>query len=184
MKFFCASGSHVTWNSAVPDPCGVAYSCSYVLLIRRKKTQRSPAGDRTWVVRLPVGHSNHWATKPQQELRANFCLSPSCQFFQKSQLGYPSSILKKNPFQAPCLRRRVPDCVEMTGLIPDTSQPQAATKQANYSAFNFSFHKLCLIFKDRFLIRFPPNFQERLLMFSGSSEFDFPVGSKEKTVLF
>ena len=47
----------------------------------RKKTQRSPAGDRTRVFRLPVGRSNHWATKPRQELRANFCLSPNCQFF-------------------------------------------------------------------------------------------------------
>ena len=36
-----------------------------------KKAQRSPAGDRTWVFRLPVGRSNHWATKPRQELRAN-----------------------------------------------------------------------------------------------------------------
>ena len=40
--------------------------------IRRKKTQRSPAGDRTCVFRLPAGRSNYWATKPRQELRANF----------------------------------------------------------------------------------------------------------------
>ena len=45
------------------------------------------------------------------------------------------------------------------------------------------FHKLCLIFKDRFLFRFPPNFQERLLMFRASPEFVF-LGSKEKIVLF
>ena len=50
-------------------------------LDQTKKTQRSPAGDRTRVFRLPVGRSNHWATKPRQELRANFCLSPNCQFF-------------------------------------------------------------------------------------------------------
>ena len=46
-----------------------------------KNTQRSLAGDRTWVFRVSVGRSNHWATKPRQELRANFCLSPSHQFF-------------------------------------------------------------------------------------------------------
>ena len=46
-------------------------------LDQTKKTQRSLAGDRTQVFRLPVGRSNHWATKPRQELRANFCLSPS-----------------------------------------------------------------------------------------------------------
>ena len=33
-----------------------------------EKTQRSPAGDRTWVFRLPVGRS----MKPRQEPRANF----------------------------------------------------------------------------------------------------------------
>ena len=49
-----------------------------------KKNTTQPAGDRTEVFRLPVGRSNHWstwATKPRQELRANFCLSPNCQFF-------------------------------------------------------------------------------------------------------
>ena len=50
-------------------------------LDQTKKTQRSPAGDRTRVFRLPVGCSNHWATKPQQELRANFCLSPTVSSF-------------------------------------------------------------------------------------------------------
>ena len=40
-----------------------------------------------------------------------------------------------------------------------------------YSAFNFSFHKLCLILKDWFLIRFPPNFQERFLMSTASPKF-------------
>ena len=42
-----------------------------------------------------------------------------------------------------------------------------------YSAFNFSFHKLCLILKDWYLIRFPPNFQERFLMPSANPEFVF-----------
>ena len=41
------------------------------------------------------------------------------------------------------------------------------------SALNFSLHKLCLIFQDRFLIRFPPKFQERLLLFTASPEFVF-----------
>ena len=51
-------------------------------LDQTKNTQRSPAGDRTRVFRLPVGRSttDHWATKPRQELHANFCLSPNCQF--------------------------------------------------------------------------------------------------------
>ena len=49
-------------------------------LEQTKKTQRSPAADRTRVFRLPVGRSNVLATKPRQELRANFCLSPNCQF--------------------------------------------------------------------------------------------------------
>ena len=52
-----------------------------------------------------------------------------------------------------------------------------------YSAFNFSFHKICLILTEWFLTRFPPNFQERFLMSSASPEFVF-LGSKDKTVLF
>ena len=50
-------------------------------LDQTKKTQRSPVGDRTRVFRLPVGRSNHWATKPRQELRTNFCLSPTVSSF-------------------------------------------------------------------------------------------------------
>ena len=34
------------------------------------------------------------------------------------------------------------------------------TNCCSYSAFNFSFHKLCLTLKDWFLIRFPSHFQE------------------------
>ena len=33
------------------------------------------------VLRIPFAHSNHRATKPQRELRVNFRLSSSCQFF-------------------------------------------------------------------------------------------------------
>ena len=55
--------------------------------------------------------------------------------------------------------------------------------QYMYSAFNFSFHKLCLILKDWFLIRFPPNFQERFLMSSASPEFIF-WGPKIKQFYF
>ena len=46
-----------------------------------EKTQHSPAGIQTRVFRLPIGRSNHWATKPWQELRANSRLSLSCWFF-------------------------------------------------------------------------------------------------------
>ena len=56
--------------------------------IRRKKNTTQPVGDRTQVFRLPVGRSNHWATKPRQELRANFCLSPTVSFL--SLRGDPS----------------------------------------------------------------------------------------------
>ena len=51
------------------------------------------------------------------------------------------------------------------------------------SAFNFSFQKFCLILKDWFLIRFPPNFQERFLMSSASPEFLF-WGPKIKQFCF
>ena len=43
----------------------------------------------------------------------------------------------------------------------------------HYSAFRNFFPKLCLILKEWFLTRFPPNFQERFLMFSASPEFVF-----------
>ena len=46
-----------------------------------EKTQHSTAGIWTRVFQTLVGRSNHWATKPRQKLRANSCLSPSCQFF-------------------------------------------------------------------------------------------------------
>ena len=52
-----------------------------------------------------------------------------------------------------------------------------------YSAFNFSFHKFCLILKDLFLIRFPSNFQERLLYVLSKPRICF-LGSKDKIVLF
>ena len=46
-----------------------------------EKTQRSPPGIKPKVLRILVARSNHWATKPQRELRVNSRLSPSCQFF-------------------------------------------------------------------------------------------------------
>ena len=42
-----------------------------------------------------------------------------------------------------------------------------------YSAFRNFFPKFCLILKEWFLTRFPPNFQERFLMSSASPEFVF-----------
>ena len=46
------------------------------------KTQRSPGRQRpNQGLANAVARSNRWATKPQQELRAKICLSPSCQFF-------------------------------------------------------------------------------------------------------
>ena len=56
-------------------------------------------------------------------------------------------------------------------------------RRSQCSAFNFSFHKLCLIFKNWFFIRFPPNFQERFLMSSASPEFVF-WGPKIKEFFF
>ena len=46
-------------------------------------------------------------------------------------------------------------------------------KVCYYSAFRNVFPKLCLILKEWFLTRFPPNFQERFLMSSASPEFVF-----------
>ena len=47
-----------------------------------EKTQRSPRRESNpGSLRILVARSNHWATKPQRELRVNFRLSPSCQFF-------------------------------------------------------------------------------------------------------
>ena len=46
-------------------------------------------------------------------------------------------------------------------------------QHCNYSAFRNFFPKFCLILKEWFLTRFPPNFQERFLMSSASPEFVF-----------
>ena len=49
--------------------------------IRRKKhTAAPPLKIEPRILQIPVARSNHWATKPQRELRVNFRLSPSCQF--------------------------------------------------------------------------------------------------------
>ena len=68
------------------------------------------------------------------------------------------------------------------GHLPGECKPRLYW-QLKYSAFNFSFHKLCLILTDWFLIRFPPNFQERFLMSSTSPEFVF-WGPKIKQFCF
>ena len=47
-------------------------------LDQMKKPHGSPGGDQTWVFRLPVGRSNHWAMKPRQDLLANFRFEQSC----------------------------------------------------------------------------------------------------------
>ena len=47
--------------------------------IRRKKHSAAPPGIEPRILRILVARSNHWATKPQRELRVNFRLSPSCQ---------------------------------------------------------------------------------------------------------
>ena len=52
-----------------------------------------------------------------------------------------------------------------------------------YSAFRNLFPKLCLILKEWFFTRFPPNFQERFLMSSASPEFVFG-GPKIKQFCF
>ena len=57
------------------------------------------------------------------------------------------------------------------------------TSRNNYSAFRNLFPKLCLILKEWFLTRFPPNFQERFLMSSASPEFVFG-GPKIKQFCF
>ena len=52
-----------------------------------------------------------------------------------------------------------------------------------YSAFKFSFHKLCLILKDWFLIRFPPKFSGKIPFVLSKPRICF-LGSKDKRVLF
>ena len=49
--------------------------------IRQKKHSAAPPGIEPRILRILVARSNHWATKPQRELRVNSRLSPSCQFF-------------------------------------------------------------------------------------------------------
>ena len=46
--------------------------------IGRKKHSAAPPGIEPRVLRILVARSNHWATKPQRELRVNSRLSPSC----------------------------------------------------------------------------------------------------------
>ena len=46
-----------------------------------EKHSAAPPGIEPKVLRILVARSNHWASKPQRELRVNFRLSPSCQFF-------------------------------------------------------------------------------------------------------
>ena len=48
---------------------------------RIRKHSAAPPGIEPRILRILVARSNHWATKPQRELRVNFRLSPSCQFF-------------------------------------------------------------------------------------------------------
>ena len=43
-----------------------------------KKNSAAPPGIEAKVLRILVARSDHWATKPQRELRVNFRLSPSC----------------------------------------------------------------------------------------------------------
>ena len=71
------------------------------------------------------------------------------------------------------------------GITYQTSHTLRALSHTKYpySAFNFSFHKFSLILKDWFLIRLPPNFQERFLMSSASPEFVF-WGPKIKQFCF
>ena len=52
-----------------------------------------------------------------------------------------------------------------------------------YSAFRVFFPKFCLILKECFFARFPPNFQERFLMSSASPDFVF-WGPKIKRFCF
>ena len=47
----------------------------------RRKNSAAPPGIEHRVLQIPVARSNHWASKPQRELRVNSQLSPSCQFF-------------------------------------------------------------------------------------------------------
>ena len=51
------------------------------LTAETKKHSAAPPGIEPKVLWILVARSNHWATKPQRELRVNSRLSPSCPFF-------------------------------------------------------------------------------------------------------
>ena len=61
----------------------------------------------------------------------------------------------------------------MCGFSLNPPPPPPLSARSCYSAPRNFFPKLCLILKEWFLTRFPPNFQERFLMFSASPEFVF-----------
>ena len=84
------------------------------------KTQRSSAGDPTRVFRMLVRHSNHWATKPWQELRANSRLSPRCQVFSSlwSDPDCPSLQARSNQWKLVGFQS-VQSKVVPVGIIPN-----------------------------------------------------------------
>ena len=59
-----------------------------------KKHSAAPPGIEPKVLRILVARSNHWATKPQRELRVNFRLSPSCQFFFRYEVTRIARVYK------------------------------------------------------------------------------------------
>ena len=94
--------------------------------IRRKKHSAAPPGIEPRILRILVARSNHWATKPQRELRVNFRLSPSCQFFfliRLSVLLSLSELKEKRIWLGISRQERVYDSMELCfTLFPWTSR--------------------------------------------------------------
>ena len=72
---------------------------------------------------------------------------------------------------------------EWKSLRLDLLEVDRMTALIHYSAFRNFFPKFCLILKEWFLTRFPPNFQGKIPYVLSKPRICF-LGSKDKTVLF
>ena len=117
-----------------------------------KKHSAAPPGIEPKVLRILVARSNHWATKPQRELRVNFRLSPSCQLFfhywaalcffvwSGCQFFYLCRCWKRREFD-----RNDPDKSEFTNTSPLLSthwQPEDKIAKFGNSPLSFTWQQI------------------------------------------